>query len=258
MRRQIYVDFIRCIDPGDRAYFRRSREAQLGMTLEQCIRADRDAALPDLLEACAPLERTLSEQPFLAGAAPAYIDYVVFSVFQWARIGSPRDVLEAAPLMAATRGVARAHGVAARQSRRSVCRLSNGGHMISYDLKGKTALVTGGASGIGFATARMLTKFGATVAVNFLADDPRGPEAVDKLNLDFSNAADIYSVNEAVSGCFQHAKAATRAYGGIFHLSRAMRVRRLCLSRHAGGRRHVSWLGRRCPGCLTWAAPTQS
>src|ERR1700735_5619229 len=78
------------------------------------------------------------------------------------------------------------------------------------------------------------------------------------LGLDFSNAADIYSVNEAVSGCFQHAKAATRAYGGIFHLSRAMRVRRLCLSRHAGGRRHVSWLGRRCPGCLTWAAPTQS
>ena len=53
--------------------------------------------------------------------------------------------------------------------------------MISYDLAGKTALVTGGASGIGFATARMLAKFGCTVAVNFLADDPRGPEAIDKL-----------------------------------------------------------------------------
>ena len=60
--------------------------------------------------------------------------------------------------------------------------------MISYDLKGKTALVTGGASGIGFATARMLTKFGATVAVNFLADDPRGPEAVDKLNAEGGKA----------------------------------------------------------------------
>jgi 3-oxoacyl-[acyl-carrier protein] reductase len=53
--------------------------------------------------------------------------------------------------------------------------------MIKYDLTGKTALVTGGASGIGFATARMLAGFGATVAINFLADDPRGPEAVDKL-----------------------------------------------------------------------------
>ena len=53
--------------------------------------------------------------------------------------------------------------------------------MISYDLKGKTALVTGGASGIGFATAQMLAKFGATVAVNFLPGDARGPEAVDKL-----------------------------------------------------------------------------
>jgi 3-oxoacyl-[acyl-carrier protein] reductase len=53
--------------------------------------------------------------------------------------------------------------------------------MISYDLTGKTALVTGGASGIGFATAKMLSGFGATVAVNFLTDDPRGPEAVEKL-----------------------------------------------------------------------------
>ena len=53
--------------------------------------------------------------------------------------------------------------------------------MISYDLKGKTALVTGGASGIGFATARMLASFGATVAVNHLADDARGPEAVARL-----------------------------------------------------------------------------
>jgi glutathione S-transferase len=102
MRKQIYADFIRCIDPGDRDYFRRSRETQLGMTLEQYC-ADREAALSDLLEACTPLERTLSEQSFLAGEAPAYVDYIVFSVFQWARIGSPRDVLADMTKMAATR-----------------------------------------------------------------------------------------------------------------------------------------------------------
>ncbi|MFL5288754.1 MAG: SDR family NAD(P)-dependent oxidoreductase, partial [Rhodopila sp.] len=54
--------------------------------------------------------------------------------------------------------------------------------MIRYDLTGRTALVTGGASGIGFATAKMLAGFGATVAVNFLPDDPRGPEAVSAIN----------------------------------------------------------------------------
>ena len=92
LRPQIYADFVRVIDPGDRAYFRSSREAQLGMTLEAYC-AERDAKLPVVAEVCRVLERTLAVQPFLAGPAPAYVDYTVFSAFQWARIGSPRDVL---------------------------------------------------------------------------------------------------------------------------------------------------------------------
>jgi 3-oxoacyl-[acyl-carrier protein] reductase len=54
--------------------------------------------------------------------------------------------------------------------------------MTRYDLAGRTALVTGGASGIGLATVTQLGRNGATVAVNFLPDDPRGPETVTKLN----------------------------------------------------------------------------
>ena len=102
IRPQVSADFIRCIDPGDRDYFRSSREKQFGMTLEQFC-AGRDAALPELSKVCAPLERTLSEQPFLAGDAPAYVDYIIFSVFQQARIGSPRDVLQLAPNLELTR-----------------------------------------------------------------------------------------------------------------------------------------------------------
>jgi 3-oxoacyl-[acyl-carrier protein] reductase len=53
--------------------------------------------------------------------------------------------------------------------------------MTRYELAGRTALVTGGASGIGLATATLLARNGATVAVNFLPDDPRGRDAVAQL-----------------------------------------------------------------------------
>ena len=56
--------------------------------------------------------------------------------------------------------------------------------MTSYNLAGRCALVTGGASGIGLAITTQIGRNGGTVAVNFLPDDPRGPETVSKLNAD--------------------------------------------------------------------------
>src|SRR5438034_4185360 len=53
--------------------------------------------------------------------------------------------------------------------------------MITADLSGKTALVTGGASGIGLATVEAFARAGATVALNHLADDPRGSEQIERL-----------------------------------------------------------------------------
>jgi len=47
------------------------------------------------------MHAALKRQPFVCGAAPAYGDYILFSVFQWARIASPQDVLNnAEPLYA--------------------------------------------------------------------------------------------------------------------------------------------------------------
>jgi 3-oxoacyl-[acyl-carrier protein] reductase len=48
-------------------------------------------------------------------------------------------------------------------------------------LEGKTALVTGAASGIGLATVELLAKRKARVALNHLPDDARGTAAVDRL-----------------------------------------------------------------------------
>jgi 3-oxoacyl-[acyl-carrier protein] reductase len=53
--------------------------------------------------------------------------------------------------------------------------------MISTDLRGKAALVTGGASGIGLATVEMLLLSGAKVAMNHLPDDARAKTELERL-----------------------------------------------------------------------------
>lgn len=56
--------------------------------------------------------------------------------------------------------------------------------MIKMDLSGKTALVTGGATGIGHAAVTLFAQNGAKVALNYLVGDPNGPAAVAALQQD--------------------------------------------------------------------------
>lgn len=96
----IVYDIFDHLAPEDQAYFRASREARLGRSLE-AAQAGRDASLPELRAALAPLRDLLRTRAFLGGAAPLFADYVVFGSFQWARTISPFRLLEAEDPVAA-------------------------------------------------------------------------------------------------------------------------------------------------------------
>lgn len=88
----IVADIHERIDPVDRDYFRSMMEGLLKAKLEDTA-SSRDRALERLGRTLDPLRAALKRQPFVCGAAPAYADYIVFSVFQWARVMSPCKVL---------------------------------------------------------------------------------------------------------------------------------------------------------------------
>jgi len=88
----IAADIHERVDPADEEYFRSSIEKALKKTLERS-RAERDDALRRLGRTLEPMQAALKRQPYVCGRAPAYADYILFSVFQWARVMSPHEVL---------------------------------------------------------------------------------------------------------------------------------------------------------------------
>ncbi len=100
--RLIMLDVFTHLDPKDRPYFRASREARIGMTIEAFC-ADRDAKLAAFRQSLTPLRATLQGQPYLGGEAPNYADYIVFGGFQWVRCISEVQLLAADDPIAAWR-----------------------------------------------------------------------------------------------------------------------------------------------------------
>ncbi|NGX95551.1 MAG: glutathione S-transferase family protein [Candidatus Afipia apatlaquensis] len=89
----IAVDIHAHLRPADQAYFRKTREARLGKTLEEAA-ANRDEAVEAFRQSLNPLRLTLKTQPYVGGASPNYADYIAFGPFQWARATSPFKLLK--------------------------------------------------------------------------------------------------------------------------------------------------------------------
>jgi glutathione S-transferase len=85
-------DIYERVDPGDGEHFRTMAERVTRNTLDE-LRTARDPALQRLGRALEPMQALLKRQAYVCGVQPAYADYALFSIFQWARVMSPRELL---------------------------------------------------------------------------------------------------------------------------------------------------------------------
>jgi glutathione S-transferase len=99
LRLLLFPDFIQYLCREDRDNFVHSREQELGMTVEQ-VRRENVRWLTEFDAACRPIERLLEGQKFIAGYAAGYADYTVFSIFMFAYLYGPRDLVSPTPAIA--------------------------------------------------------------------------------------------------------------------------------------------------------------
>lgn len=85
--RFIVRDLLDIVDPKDRDYFRSSREARFGMTLEQ-VQAGREARLEAFRDSLTPIRLVLRRQNWLGGAEPSYADHIIAGTLMWPRCAS--------------------------------------------------------------------------------------------------------------------------------------------------------------------------
>lgn len=92
VRKAVVPEFLQMLDAGDRAYFRSSRELQLGCALED-LKEVRPQIERELHAILAPLRSLLTRQAFVSGESAAYADYLAFGAFQYLRFGRPDDII---------------------------------------------------------------------------------------------------------------------------------------------------------------------
>jgi glutathione S-transferase len=82
--RMVVRDIFSVLAPQDQGYFRTSREAALGGSLEAVV-AGREQRLEGWRALLAPVRLVLAKQAFLGGEGPSYADHILFGTLQWPR-----------------------------------------------------------------------------------------------------------------------------------------------------------------------------
>lgn len=93
-------DALDCVDDADGAHLRRQIESAMRKSLEE-LSAGREQAMQAFRRKLQPVRKALETKNFLGGTTPAYADYILFGLLQWARIVSPAKVLEDTDVIAA-------------------------------------------------------------------------------------------------------------------------------------------------------------
>jgi glutathione S-transferase len=89
----VMLDVIGVVDAEDGAHLRRQIETAFKRSLEE-LAASRDKDVVSFRRLLDPARATLGTNAFLAGPSSGYADYVLFSIFQWARLVSGFELLE--------------------------------------------------------------------------------------------------------------------------------------------------------------------
>lgn len=85
-------DVLDCVSTEDAVHHRRQMEAIFKKPLEELYEG-RTKSLDQFRRRLSPLRKILGQTPFIGGATPAYADYILFGVLQWARVTSRERVL---------------------------------------------------------------------------------------------------------------------------------------------------------------------
>lgn len=90
--RIVGLDLLAAVHPDDRAYFRETREARFGCTLEEFVQPEQGKQ--QLKQGLAPVRDLLRDSVFLDGDSPSGSDYLLFGSMMWAYIVSKQAIVE--------------------------------------------------------------------------------------------------------------------------------------------------------------------